>query len=520
MTVHIQTVVHKPNKRETMNKMKFNYLNILILLFLFSCSNNSKKDLGTVEPNFYSQGLNNRTAAEWEPALGTLVVWPLSIPHKLVIELANDNHLFTMVENEGSRKEAEKWFSEWHINPENVTFIYAKQGVDAWWTRDWGPSAVFTNKKEYKLADGKYIYSTPVTGLACDDSLQFLYKDENNKVELTQIDDDATIPLANQLGFEILDLPINNTGGSVLTDGLGTAFSTCIILNENKYHGIDSENFLKLNDSLLGFQKYNIISNFEPNGIQHIDCLLKLIDEETILVAEPPNDHELYDIYNEIVTKELSILKTPYNKPYKILKIKTERYKDERLAAYTNSLILNKTVYVPLFDIPQDSIALKTWSDVMPGYTIKGFKYTLDDEPFVTEELRKHYGTYGWNDGDALHCRTRAIWNPEMLFLSVNKITSEVDSNQKKKVFATIIDYSKKGLVENKSELFWRISGETQWKIIALSPTDTENLFYAEIPNYNSGKTIEYYVSAVSNSGEKETRPITAPIATYEFTNK
>ncbi|WP_296317092.1 agmatine deiminase family protein, partial [Winogradskyella sp. UBA3174] len=517
---HSRDVVHKPNKRETMNKMKLNYLNILILLFLFSCSNNSKKDSETVEPNFYSQGLNNRTAAEWEPALGTLVVWPLSIPHKLVIELANDNHLFTLVENEDSRKEAEKWFSEWRINPENVTFIYAKQGVDAWWTRDWGPSAVFTNKNEYKLADGKYIYSTPVTGLACNDSLQFLYMDENNKIELTQIDDDATIPLAKQLGFEIINLPINNTGGSVLTDGLGTAFSTCIILNENKHHGIDSENFLQLNDSLLGFQRYNIISNFETNGIQHIDCLLKLIDEETILVAEPPSDHELYNIYNEIVAKELSILKTPYNKPYKILKIKTARYKDERLAAYTNSLILNKVVYVPLFDIPQDSIALKTWEDAMPGYEVKGFKFALNDEPFVTEELRKHYRAYGWNNGDALHCRTRAIWNPEMLFISVNKIKSEVDSNQKNKVYATIIDYSKKGLVENKSELFWRLSGEIEWKTITLSQADNENHFFAEIPNHNSGTNIEYYISAVSNSGEKETRPITAPLAAYEFTIK
>lgn len=484
-----------------------------------SCSNNSQKNIDTVKPND-SLELHIRTAAEWEPALGTLIVWPLSIPHKLVIELANDNHLFTMVENQDAQKEAEKWFSEWHINPENVTFIYAKQGVDAWWTRDWGPSAVFTNKNEYKLADGKYIYSTPVTNLACNDSLRFLFLDDNNNIQLTQIDDDATIPLAKQLGFEVMDLPINNTGGNVLTDGLGTAFSTCIILNENEYHGIDKENFLKLNDSLLGFQRYNIISNFEDEGIQHIDCLLKLIDEETILVAEPPNNHKLYDIYNDIVNQELSVLKTPYNKPYKILKIKTAPYKGDRLAAYTNSLILNKVVYVPLFDIPQDSIALKTWEDVMPGYEIKGFKFSLDDEPLVTEELRKHYGDYGWNNGDALHCRARAIWNPEMLFISVNTIASEVDSHQNNNVYTTIIDYSNKGLIENKSELHWRVLGENEWKTMTLSRTDSENLFFAEIPSTNSGITIEYYISAVSNSGAKETRPITAPVATYKFTIK
>ena len=501
-----------------MQKTGLNYLYLLIVIFLFSCSEDSKKNSQITVNNYYTQGNHNRTAAEWEPALGTMIVWPLSIPYKLVVELANDNHLYTMVENEDSRKEAEKWFNEWHINPENVTFIYAQQGVDSWWTRDWGPSAVFTYDNKYKLADGKYIYATPGTDMACNDSLRFQYFDENNKMLLTQIDDDATIPLAKQLGYELMDLPFNNTGGNVLTDGLGTAFSTCVIKAENKFHGIDSESFLQLNDSLLGFQTYNIISNFEHRGIQHIDCLLKIIDEETILVAEPPSDHELFGVYNEIVEEELSKLKTPYGRTYKILRIKTARYMEERLAAYTNSLILNKTVYVPLFDIDQDSEALKTWADAMPGYTIKGFKFYLDDEPFVTDKLRRHYRSYGWNEGDALHCRTRAIWNPDMLFVSIKTIKPKVDVNQDNKVYATIIDYSGKGLVKDKNELHWRLEGETKWNNITLNQSENENHFFAQIPNHKSGTTIEYYISAVSNSGEKETRPITAPLANYEFT--
>ena len=503
-----------------MQKTGSNYLYLLIILFLFSCSGDSKKNLEKAETNYYTQGIHNRTAAEWEPAIGTLIVWPLSIPYKLVIELANDNHLYTMVENEDSRKEAEKWFNKWHIKSDNVTFIYAQQGVDSWWTRDWGPSAVFTKKNEYYLADGKYIYATPLTDMACNDSLKFLYFDEDNKMELTQIDDDATIPLAKQLGFDLMDLPFNNTGGNVMTDGLGTAFSSCVIYAENDFHGVDRKSFLQLNDSLLGFQQYNIISNFEKHGIQHIDCLLKLIDEETFLVAEPPTDHELFNVYNNIITEELAKLKTPYGRAYKILRIKTARYNEERLAAYTNSLILNKTVYVPLFDIDQDSIAIQTWGDAMPGYEIKGFKFVLDDEPIVTDELRKQYRNYGWNSGDALHCRTRAIWNPEMLFISVNRINPEVNLDQRSIVYATIIDYSGKGLVKNKNELLWRLSGESKWNNITLKQSENVNHFFAQIPNHKSGTTIEYYISAVSNSGEKETRPKTAPAATYEFSIK
>ncbi len=496
-----------------------------MLAFLFSCSGTSKKNLEPTESGHHSPSIHNRTAAEWEPALGTLIVWPLSIPYKLVIELAHDNHLFTMVENEDSQKQAEKWFNEWGINPDDVTFIYAKQGPDSWWTRDWGPSAVFSSDGKYNLADGKYIYATPLTDIACNDSLRFLYHDEHGKIVLTETDDEATIPLAEQLGFEVLDLPFNNTGGNVLTDGIGTAFSTCVILAENKFHGVDKDSFLQLNDSLLGFQRYHLMSNFEHYGIQHIDCFLKIIDEETLLVAEPPTDHALHDIYNDIVDKELSTLKTPYNRPYKILRIKTARYQNERLAAYTNSLILNKTVYVPLFDIAQDSIALKTWGDAMPGYVIKGFKFDLNEEPIVSDRLREFYSgkfnsSSGWNFGDALHCRTRAIWNPEMLFISINRINEEVNPNQKLVVQATIVDYSHKGLVEEKCTLFWRVTGDTEWKTVPLSPSAHENHFFAEIPAHNAGDTIEYYVSAVSKSGERETRPITAPIAAYKFSIK
>ncbi|MFC4721008.1 agmatine deiminase family protein [Geojedonia litorea] len=503
-----------------MKKVNLIYLYIQITVIFFSCSKNYKGNTDKNDVNYYSQENYNRTAAEWEPALGALVVWPLSIPYKLVIELAKDEHLFTVVESEDARKEAEHWFSQWQIDLNRVTFIYAQQGEDSWWTRDWGPSAIFTPNHTFKLGDGKYIYSTPITNLTCNDSLQFIYFDKNNKIELTQVDDDATIAVGKQLGFELLDLPFNNTGGNVLNDGLGTAFSTCVIYAENKFHGLDENEFLRLNDSLLGFKRYNIISNFEKRGIQHIDCLLKLIDEETILVAEPPSDHELHKVYNDIVHQELSKLKTAYNRPYKILRIKTARYNRNQLAAYTNSLILNNTVYVPLFNIDQDSVAIKTWANVMPGYKIKGFKFLIDEEPLVSDKLKSHYVNYGWNSGDALHCRTRAIWNPEMLFISIKKIEPEVKSNQDLILFASIIDYSKKGLIKSEAKLFWRLVGEDRWNTEPLNQTENENHFFAQIPNQKSGAIVEYYITAASISGNRESRPSTAPLGAYKFTIK
>ncbi|MFZ1847150.1 MAG: hypothetical protein WAU12_09580, partial [Saprospiraceae bacterium] len=88
----------------------------------------------SAQNNYYTQGKSNRVAAEWEPALGTMIVWPLSIPYKLVVELANDNHLYTLVQNDSTKAIALKWYTAWGIDPSKNTFIYAPAGIDSWWT--------------------------------------------------------------------------------------------------------------------------------------------------------------------------------------------------------------------------------------------------------------------------------------------------------------------------------------------------------------------------------------------------
>jgi hypothetical protein len=190
----------------------------------------------------------------------------------------------------------------------------------------------------------------------------------------------------------------------------------------------------------------------------------------------------------------------------------------EQLAAYTNSIIINKTIYVPLFQIKEDEEALKTWQNAMPGYTIKGFTFALKDEPVVSDEMKDHYRSgYGWNSGDALHCRTRAVWDSEMLFMSVKRIDAEVSRKMANIVYTILIDYSKEGLVEEKCNLFWRVAGESDWKSIPLKQSDNPEHFFAEIPFHESGATVEYYISASSQSGRTETQPRTAPNGFYRF---
>jgi agmatine deiminase len=260
-------------------------------------------------------------------------------------------------------------------------------------------------------------------------------------------------------------------------------------------------------------------------GIQHIDCLLKLVDEETILVAQPPEDHELFSIYENIVKNELSKLKTAYGRPYIIKRIKIAQYYEEDLTAYltayTNSLILNKNVYVPLFGIKEDSLALKTWESVMPGYTIKGFNYVLDEQPIKSEYKFRGFDELGvktgWLYEDAVHCRTKAIWDEDMIFISVKKILPKSPINQEAILHATIIDYSGEGLSNNDIFLTWRIKGKTKWNKIKMSMDNNPNHWIAHIPKHEKETVIEYSVEAKSNSGNTQRRPITAPEGYFTF---
>ncbi|MFZ1702820.1 MAG: agmatine deiminase family protein [Saprospiraceae bacterium] len=499
---------------------KHKYIFLFFFLILLTNSVQIWSQTISIETDYFVQGNQNRTAAEWEPALGTMIVWPLSIPYKLARELAKDSHLFTLVENEDSKNEASKWYLEWGIDTSKFTFIFAPQGIDAWWVRDWGPSAVFSPDNTMSLGDGKYIFATPLSEILCSDSLVFIYKTADNQAVKTEVDDNATIPLGQQLNISVLDLPYVTTGGNVLTDGMGTAFSSCILLNENKYFGVDKEKFFKLNKELSGFNQYHILSNFEKLGIQHVDCLMKVLDEERLLVIEPPKDHELYDIYENIVQNELSILNTPYGRPYEIVRLKTGRYKDgskrnQSLAAYSNSIIVNKTIYVPLFQIPEDKEALKRWEELMPGYTVKGFEFELANEPIVSAEMKKHYNEYGWNYGDALHCRTRAIWDPEMLYISVKKLPNNSITTANNRLFTSIIDYSGKGIVDKKVQLVWREKNSSLWNHITMEKSEIMGGYFVDLPLGVSKSVVEYFVTATSFSGKVENRPRTAPLGFY-----
>jgi agmatine/peptidylarginine deiminase len=435
-----------------------------------------------------------RVAAEWEPVMGVLIGWPLQVPDKLVVALSQEVDVYVTVSDRVHAAAAARQFCAWGIDPRRVRFVVTDQGRGYYITRDWGPFAVFDDRGQHHMAG--HLFRGYAVGSSVTDHLYWVppimglpYRPESR----------ASAAVASTVGCPLRELPVYLTGGNVAFDGRGTAFATEVLLAENRWHGVDREQFLAVAREELGIRQFHILPNFERLGIQHVDCVMKLLDEERVLVKRPPPGDPACDDIERLVCC-LSRLTNVHGRPYQILRIDTPRYHPHRLANYTNALIVNRSIFVPLFGIPGDAAALDTWRQVMPGYDVKGFEDKL------------------WVSNDALHCRVIGIWDPHMLYLAHRRPDAVVAAAAKITLEVAVRDYSGAGLIDEQLRLVWRTPGTATWKSARLQPTTAEHRYQASIEGVPPGRTVEYYFEAASRSGRHETLPRTAPVGVYTFT--
>ncbi len=444
-----------------------------------------------------------RVAAEWEPALGALVVWPPLVPDALLVEIAKDDRLFVIVGDAEQREEASAKLAELGIDRSSLELIVDPRLEGESWTRDWGPSALFDENGKYHLLDPTFT-GYPMATPDCDGRLyRFLDLIPFVRDWIPGGPNDLNADsLAEALGVATVKLPFALTGGNALVDGLGSAFSTCVMLKENlDEFGLSEAEFLEAVRSILGLHNYVVVPNFEWIGIQHIDCLIKPLDAETLLVKRVPAGHPDHREI-EAIAAYLAGLKTPYGNAYRIVRIDSPPYlMGHHVANYTNSLILNRKIFVPLFGVPADEAALATFRAAMPGYEVIGFE---------------HRGPLGWVWYDALHCRVRAVWDPAMLYMAHARIRDRVRPAAAHRVEVLIRDYSRAGLIEDELVLSWRVRGETDWKELPLAPAAAPETYFAAIPA-PAAAVVEYFLAAADRSGRRETLPRVAPDGFYSF---
>lgn len=199
-------------------------------------------------PDIYAQ---RRMVAEWEPAYGTLIRWPLGIPGDLVTELAQDDSIYVLVENYNQQVQATATFQSYGVNMDHCRFVFAD--TYSHWTRDWGPHYVFDENGDARIADPVFDGYPWVPG--CNNRSNSARSFEARGYEE---DDAVNATLANWMDLPLISLPIYLTGGNIMTDGHGYAVSTQQILDENTPE-CDAECFMDYAGDSLGIHRYFIV---------------------------------------------------------------------------------------------------------------------------------------------------------------------------------------------------------------------------------------------------------------------
>ena len=173
--------------------------------------------------------------------------------------------------------------------------------------------------------------------------------------------------MAAFLGVECFSFSWVMEGGSIDVNGAGVLLTTeACLLNKNRNPQLSKAQIEGLLKAGLGVQKIlwlrDGIAGDDTNG--HIDDIARFTDARTIVaVVEEDKADENFGILRENLAA-LRAFRGVDGKPFRIVELPMPRpvyyRKDERLpASYANFYIANGIVLVPVFNCPQDKLAIK-----------------------------------------------------------------------------------------------------------------------------------------------------------------
>ena len=407
-----------------------------------------------------------RFVAEFEPMQGVMIRYPLGIPTSLVVQLANNCPVYCIVSS-GQQNSAQNSFQNAGVNMNNVHFVNAP--TDSYWVRDYGPWYIFEDR-EPAIVDN--VYNRPRPN-----------------------DDNISGVFASYWGIPMYGMNLEHTGGNMMEDGRGHGVSDELVFQENNNNENNVRN--KMRD-YLGIDPYHVTIDPQGDYIAHVDCWGKYLAPDKILIARLPQSNPRYQYYEQ-VADYFENTDCCWGYPYTVYRV--DEPGGYTVAPYTNSLILNKTVYVPLGDDnTYNQQAIAVYQEAMPGYDIKGISY------------------YGWENTDALHCRTRGVMDFDMLFVDHRDVLhGELDWQDSIPVVSKFIAYSGQNLKQDSLLVYYSIDGGT-YQTAHMTATGNPDEYVGYIKGYQGESEIDYYVFGADESGHRYTQPVFADLDPHHFT--
>ncbi|MES2691724.1 MAG: agmatine deiminase family protein [Bacteroidota bacterium] len=369
----------------------------------------------------------------------------------------------------------------------NYEFMVAL-GED-WWTRDFGPNGIYYGDH---------------------DSLGFIdlkYYDGRDH------DNAFPIAFAKKTGKPNYISSMHAEGGNLMADGFGGIFFSDVITTVNndidyrspvwtKQQTLDSTTAL-----FAGKQLFNLKTLLCDGGTGHIDLYVKMIDEQTIMASQYPD--EITAVDKQRIEDNLQLIaskKSTYNRPFRIYRIphptddngkhtnKTCPQINEDARTFVNGLSINDTYIMPSYsdkqsgNVAQTEEAKTLMRKIMPGYKV------VDIDSRLLSVL-----------GGEIHCITMQVpaenpvlfWHP-----SVDGYYPEI-----KNAFHIIAKITNRSGIAT-ARCMWRVKGQAGFQAIDLA--DSSGYFKGDIQagNLTATDEIEYYITATTNNGKTATKPL------------
>ena len=138
----------------------------------------------------------------------------------------------------------------------------------------------------------------------------------------------------------------------------------------------------------------------------------------------------------------------------------------------------------------------------MPGYEIVGV----------------NGGSAGWENTDALHCRTRGVMDFDMLFVDHRDVIHGEQAWQDSiPVVSKFIAYSGQNLKQDSLLVYYSVDGGT-YQVAHMTATGNPDEYVGYIKGYQGESEIDYYVFGADESGHRYTQPVFAELDPHHFT--
>lgn len=417
-----------------------------------------------------------RTPGEWEENQGVVITWTsyTSQLREIVRHAREYVTVYIVCSDSNTVKSS---LINGNVPLTNIKYVVAD--YNSVWVRDYGPHTVYLQGTN-ELAIIDWVYNRP--------------RPADNLVPSV---------IANFMNLPIYQMTVNPnklvaTGGNFMADGHGKGFSSNLILDENSNLTEAQINTIKYN--YMGITPYVKMNTLPYDGIHHIDMHMKLLDDETLLVGQYPTGVADGPQIEANLQYVLNNYQTPYGRPYRVVRIPMPpspggNYPpSSNYYTYTNSVILNGLVLVPIYGLALDQTALNIYQEAMPGYKIVGIN------------MSSVISASG-----AIHCITHELAANDPIFISHARIL-EAESTQ-----ATI---PVKAYIETASgvqsaKVFW--STDTLQGYNEAMMTLQNDTFVVQIPGQSCGQEVFYYISATNNNGKTIARPLVGSKGPYKF---